>query len=64
MFGKVKMYNPKKGYEFIRGDDGNDYFVSYCNVKTVSGILEKGYNVEFNAGKNVRGYVASNVVLM
>ncbi len=64
MFGKVKMYDPKKGYGFILGDDGKDYFVPYCNVKTASGILEKGYGVKFNVGKNDRGYIASNVILM
>lgn len=64
MLGKVKMYDPKKGYGFIIGDDGNEYFVPYCNVKTASGILDKGYGVEFNAGKNERGYIASNVILM
>lgn len=64
MLGNVKMYDPKKGYGFIIGDDGNEYFVPYCNVKTASGSLEKGYNVEFQAGKNDRGYIASNVILM
>lgn len=42
MLGKVKMYDPKKGYGFILGDDGKDYFVPYCNVKTASGSFEKG----------------------
>lgn len=64
MLGKVKMYDSKKGYGFITGDDGNEYFVPYRNVKTASGILDKGYGVEFNAGKNERGYIAQNVVLM
>lgn len=64
MLGKVKMYDHKKGYDFISVDDGNEYFVPYCNVKTASGSLEKGYGVEFIAGRNDRGYIASNVVLM
>lgn len=64
MFGTVKWYKPEKGYGFIEGDDGKEYFVPYCNVKTVSGSLCEGYSVEFTAGKNERGYIALNVRLM
>lgn len=64
MLGKVKWYKSEKGYGFIIGDDGNEYFVPYCNVKTASGSLEEGYGVEFCAGKSERGYIASNVILM
>lgn len=54
----------KKGYGFITGDDGIDYFVPYCNINTPSQSLDEGYTVEFSAGKNDRGYVASNVRLL
>lgn len=64
MFGKVESYNPKKGFGFILGDDGLRYFVPYCNVKTASGSLGAGYQVEFTGGRNERGYIASNVTLM
>lgn len=64
MFGKVRWYDSKKGYGFITGDDGNDYFVPYCNVKTASGGLEAGYSVEFTGKRNERGYIASNVRFM
>lgn len=64
MLGNVKMYDPKKGYGFITGDDGIEYFVPHCNVKTTSGSLRKGYGVEFRAGRNNRGYIAQDVVLM
>jgi len=64
MLGKVESYNSKKGYGFIRGDDGLRYFVPYCNVKTRSGSLDAGYQVEFTGGRNERGYIASNVTLM
>lgn len=47
MLGKVVAYYPKKGYGFIQGDDGNKYFVPYCNIKTASGGLVKGCTVEF-----------------
>lgn len=61
MIGKVKTYDPKKGYGFITGDDGREYFVPYCNVKTASGSLSAGYTVEFNTGA---GNKALNVRLL
>lgn len=54
MLGKVRKYDPKKGFGFISGDDGRDYFVPYCNVKTASGSLVAGYTVEFNTGDGNR----------
>ena len=44
----------KKGFGFISGDDGRDYSVPYCNVKTASGSLVAGYTVEFNTGDGNR----------
>ena len=32
MEGKVKWYNVKKGYGFIAGDDGNEYFVHFTGL--------------------------------
>lgn len=54
MIGKVETYNSKRGFGFIQGDDGQRYFVSFCNVKTVSGGLLPGYTVEFSKGKGNR----------
>ena len=34
MTGKTKWFSPKKGYGFILGDDGNDYFVHYSQIKS------------------------------
>ena len=64
MIGQVRMYNDKRGYGFITGDDGKDYFVPYCNINIPSRRLSEGYTVEFTAGKNDKGYVASNVRLV
>ena len=54
MLGKVKRYDPKKGFGFIRGDDGREYFVPWCNVRTASKSLVAGYTVEFNTGDGNR----------
>lgn len=64
MIGKVETYNSRRGFGFILGDDGKRYFVPYCNVKTASGALAGGYTVEFLAGRNEYGYVASNVRML
>ena len=37
MNGKVKWFSRQKGYGFITGEDGKDYFAHY------SGINSKGY---------------------
>lgn len=67
MIGQVKMYNASRGFGFITGDDGRDYFVPYCNINKdsiPSGSLTKGYTVEFTAGKNDKGFAASNVRML
>lgn len=67
MIGQVRTYSGKRGFGFITGDDGKDYFVPYCNINRESipsGNLSEGYTVEFTAGKNDKGYVASNVRMM
>lgn len=34
MKGTVKWFDNKKGYGFIAGDDGKDYFVHYSKIST------------------------------
>ena len=51
MTGKVKDYIVKRGFGFIRGDDGKKYFVYWKEVKSQNGggkILVKNMRVEFD----------------
>ncbi len=32
MTGTVKWFNPRRGYGFITGDDGKDYFVHFSDL--------------------------------
>ena len=62
MKGTVKMFNKEKGYGFIRGEDGKDYFFHYSvlvmdDYKTA----EKGENVEFDVQDSERGLRAKDV---
>lgn len=33
MKGSVKWFNAKRGYGFISGEDGSEYFVHYSGIK-------------------------------
>ena len=63
MTGKVKMYNEEKGYGFIAGEDGTDYFVHASAVSSAE-TLYRGANVSFDPGENERGKVACKVSIV
>lgn len=64
MSGTVKWYNPKKGYGFITGDDGRDYYISHNDIPETLNGLDKGYTVQFTPNRGNRGYFASDVMLV
>lgn len=59
--GRVKYFNPKKGYGFIQGDDGVEYFVHKSDLDGGSGSLREMQRVQFEASRNVRGPQAKRV---
>ncbi len=63
MQGKVKWFNPEKGYGFIEVDEGKDVFVHYSEIQE-EGFknLEEGQDVEFEIVEGNRGPQAANVV--
>jgi CspA family cold shock protein len=61
--GKVKWFNPRKGYGFIGTADGRDVFVHYSSV-TGDGFktLDEGDTVLFEIEEGEKGLRATNVV--
>jgi len=63
MFGTVTGYFDNKGYGFIRGEDGNSYFIH--KSKLDGEHIEKGYYVFFRAFVNDRSsYNAKDVTVI
>ena len=61
--GKVKWFNPDKGYGFIEQEGGEDLFVHYSEIQTEGfKTLDEGQVVEFDVtqGRNGKDQ-ASNV---
>ena len=60
--GTVKWFNDKKGYGFIRQDEGREIFVHYSSIND-SGFktLAEGEAVSFDVEESQRGPVAKNV---
>ena len=60
MKGKVKFFSGSKGYGFITGDDGKDYFV-HISAIPVGLRLYEGDDVSFDVAETERGMQAQNV---
>ena len=61
--GTVKWFSNEKGYGFITGDDGVDYFVHYSAIQGDSGFktLTEGDPVSFDTENTPKGLQAVNV---
>ena len=60
--GTVKWFDPKKGYGFIVGPEGQDIFVHYSQI---SGdgfrVLKDGATVNYDATEGEKGWHATRV---
>ena len=62
MVGKVKWFNPEKGFGFIEREDGDDVFVHFTAIQAEGyKSLVEGQRVEFDLEKGQRGPQAANV---
>lgn len=60
MEGKVKWFNREKGYGFIEGSDGEDYFVHHSAIAKDT-FLRENEDVSFDPAQTERGKQAQNV---
>lgn len=60
--GACKWFSSKKGYGFITGDDGKDYFIYFSDIN-MKGFktLTEGQRVTFDTKETDRGVSAINV---
>lgn len=62
MFGTVTKWFDNKGYGFIRGADGKDYFIH--RSKLDGEYIERGYYVSFRTFQGEKGDKAKNVIVV
>ena len=63
--GKVKWFNPSKGYGFIAAADGREVFVHYMSIAGEGfKTLAEGDSVSFDIADGEKGLCAENVVAL
>ena len=60
--GIVKTWDQIKGWGFIEGDDGGEYFLHISKVRSGQSIIQNS-RVKFDTSEGQRGAEAHNVTL-
>ncbi|MHA2620354.1 MAG: cold-shock protein [bacterium JZ-2024 1] len=62
LHGRIKWFDQKKGYGFVTGDDGKDYFFHYTAIQ-MEGFktVDKDEEVDFEAEETAKGLQAVKV---
>lgn len=61
--GVVKWFDPKKGFGFIVGPDGQDIFVHFSQIQGEGfRVLKDGSTVKYDATRGEKGWHATRVV--
>ena len=58
--GTVKNWNPSKGWGFIEGDNGEDYFLHASKIRSGQSVINE-CRVKFDVSQGQRGPEAENV---
>ncbi|HEY5575846.1 MAG TPA: cold-shock protein [Clostridiaceae bacterium] len=62
MNGTVKWFNSEKGFGFVTGEDGNDAFAHFSQIKSEGfKTLEEGQKVSYDVVKGPKGLQAENI---
>ena len=60
--GEVKWFDPRKGFGFIVGPEGQDIFVHFSVIEGDGfRVLRDGASVEYDAEKSAKGWKATRV---
>ncbi len=61
--GEVKWFDPRKGFGFIVGPEGQDIFVHYSIIEGDGfRVLKDGARVEYDAEQTGKGWKATRVI--
>ena len=60
--GKIKIWHQDKGWGFIEGNDGEDYFFNIKNLRSGQNV-RSGLSVKFDTEESQQGSQAVNVTL-
>ena len=65
MKGKIKFFNINKGFGYVTGDDGNEYFVKRRNIKLGRKYigLDEEDEVEFEVVDGPKGPIATEITM-
>ncbi|MEU0886174.1 cold shock domain-containing protein [Lentzea sp. NPDC005914] len=63
LYGRVRFFEQSRGYGFIAGDDGVDYFFHVTKVISATAVVT-GHRVTFEPGTSTRGPRASHVAVV
>ena len=63
MKGIVKWYDNKRGFGFIKGDDGNDVFAHRSDLSFFEVYLEKGDLIEYKIEHTKIGNKAKEIII-
>jgi len=64
MEGTIKWFNVQKGYGFIKGEDGEDYFFHYTALEPEGTRIRENDKVSFESVDTDRGKQAQKVNLL
>lgn len=61
--GTVKWFDPRKGFGFVVGPQGQDIFIHFSTIEQIEGFrtLKDGERVVYSASSGSKGWAATKV---